>query len=219
MKKKSLLISVVSALGASFLLAGAAQAATVYQLKTMTFQTSSAPGSYLFGGLGALAASACLSCGSSLVIDDDLGNLTVHTVQYSLGNFGADIIHTFSGTSTLGTTSLIKNPDETCVDGGLPATSPHLCNSADQRAWTGNWYNGLMADGVPVALTHQFSALVTGNNLVLRVRTNRDASPVNDPDWLQMNFNYQVVPIPAAAWLFGGALGLLGFVRRRTAVA
>jgi len=30
------------------------------------------------------------------------------------------------------------------------------------------------------------------------------------------NLTYQVVPVPAAAWLFGSAIGLLGWVRRRT---
>jgi hypothetical protein len=29
------------------------------------------------------------------------------------------------------------------------------------------------------------------------------------------NINFQVIPVPAAVWLFGSALGLLGFVRRR----
>jgi hypothetical protein len=66
----------------------------------------------------------------------------------------------------------------------------------------------------PVA---QFSALVTGNNLVLRVRKNRDAVGGSETAWLQMNFNYSVVPVPAAVWLFGSALGILGIARRRTA--
>lgn len=30
-------------------------------------------------------------------------------------------------------------------------------------------------------------------------------------------FTYQVVPVPAAAWLFGSALGLLGWMRRKSA--
>ena len=29
-------------------------------------------------------------------------------------------------------------------------------------------------------------------------------------------FTYTIVPVPAAAWLFGSALGLLGWVRRRS---
>jgi hypothetical protein len=29
------------------------------------------------------------------------------------------------------------------------------------------------------------------------------------------NFTYSVVPIPAAVWLFGSGLGLLGWIRRR----
>ena len=31
------------------------------------------------------------------------------------------------------------------------------------------------------------------------------------------SFTYQIIPVPAAAWLFGSALGLLGWARRRTA--
>ena len=34
-----------------------------------------------------------------------------------------------------------------------------------------------------------------------------------------MNFNYSVVPVPAAVWLFGSALGILGVARRRSVAA
>ncbi|MEZ5566631.1 MAG: hypothetical protein R3F24_14490 [Gammaproteobacteria bacterium] len=204
------------AIGLLALAGGTAQAATVYQLDSISLQTSSVGGEYPFGS-GPLAASVCSTCGSSLVTDDGAGNLTVGSITYSLIGFGANFTNTFSGTSALGAvSSLIKNAGETCV---VNNTATHLCNPADQRSFAGSWYTGLMADGVTEALTHQFSALVNGDDLVLRVRTNRDASPVNDPDWLQLNFKYSVVPVPAAVWLFGGALGLLGFARRRTATA
>lgn len=209
------------ALAALAMTVGTAQGAIVYQLQNITFATSSVPGGvFPFGGAN-LPNSVCYTCGAggSLVTDDGAGNLTVDTVSYWLNGFGADMVHTFSGTSSLGNTSLIKAPGETCVDGGAPANSPHLCNSADQRAWVGDWYNGLMPDGVTQALTHQFAATVSGDTLTLRVRKNRDATPVNDPDWLEMSFNYQVVPVPAAVWLFGSAAGLLGLVRRRRIAA
>lgn len=197
-------------------LTGIAHGATVYKLDSISFQTSSSPGIYPFG-TGPISASVCNTCGSSQATDDDLGNITVDSLTYTLIGFGANFTHTYSGTTTLGAaTTLIKGAGESCV---INSGGTQWCNAADQRGWSGNWYNGLMADGVTEALTHQFSALVTGNNLVLRARMNRDATPVNDPDWLQMNFNYSVVPVPAAVWLFGSALGLLGLARRRSVAA
>lgn len=208
------------ALAALAMVGTTAQGAIVYQLKTITLNTSSAPGTYTFGA-GALAASACITCGpgGSLLTDDGAGNLTVDQLQYRLSNFGGDFIHTFSGTSTLGTTSLIKGAGETCVDGPLAGATPHLCSSTDQRGLFGNWYNGLLPDGTTAAPTRQFQALVSGNNLTLRFRVNRDATPFDDFDWLQYNFNYQVVPVPAAVWLFGSAIGVLGVARRRSLAA
>lgn len=208
------------ALTALAMVGGAAQAATVYQLESITFNTSSASGTYVFGAPGLLAASQCISCGLSTVTDDGAGNLTVDTVQYRLKGFGADFTHVFAGTTTLGTaTSLIKGA-ETCVI-NPPNTATQYCNSADHRGYTGDWFNGLMADGVTASPPAQFSALVSGDNLTLRVRKARD--DLFDPTkaastaWLQMNFNYSVVPVPAAVWLFGSAVGLLGIARRRSA--
>lgn len=196
------------------LAAGTAQAATVYQLQSITFQTSSAAGVYPFGS-GPLAASVCTTCGSSIATDDGFGNITVGSLTYTLAGFGANFTHSFSGATILGAaTTLIKDSGESCT---INSGGTQWCNSTDQRGYTGNWYNGLLPDGTTEALTHQFSALVSGSDLVLRVRKNRDATPVNDPDWLQMNFNYSVVPVPAAVWLFGSALGVLGWLRRRPA--
>jgi opacity protein-like surface antigen len=206
-------LKVLCAAAGLLALAAPAQSATVYQLSSVSITTSSAPGVYPFGS-GALAGSTFTN--TSTVIDDGAGNLTVNPVSIWLNGFGADMLLSFSGTTTLGGSSLIKT-SETCSDGPNPADSTHLCDITDQRSFAGDWHTGLMADGVTEALTHIFSATVAGDILTLSFRTNRDASPVNDPDWLQLNFNYQVVPIPAAAWLVGGALGLMGFARRRMA--
>jgi len=174
-------------------------------------------GVYPFGA-GPLAASVCITCGSSLATDDDLGNITVNSLSYTLAGFGANFTHTFSGATVLGAaTTLIKGAGETCV---VNNTATQWCDPADRRGYPGNWYNGLLPDGVTAAPVAQFSALVTGNNLVLRVRKNRDAvGGSSETAWLQMNFNYTLVPVPAAVWLFGSALGILGVARRRTASA
>ena len=198
-------------------LAGIAHGATVYQLQSITFNTSSAPGTYSFGA-GPLAASVCITCGSSLATDDDLGNITVGSLSYNLNGFGANFTHTYSGTTVLGAaTTLIKGAGETCV---INSGGTQWCDAADRRGYPGDWYNGLLPDGVTAAPVAQFSALVTGNNLVLRVRKNRDAvGGSSETAWLQMNFNYTLVPVPAAVWLFGSALGILGVARRRAASA
>jgi len=209
------------ALTALAMVGGAAQAATVYQLDSITFNTSSVPGQTYTFGVGLLAASQCISCDLSTVTDDGAGNLTVDTVQYRLKGFGADFTHAFAGTTTLGAvTSLIKAAGETCVI-NPPNTATQYCNSADHRGYTGDWFNGLMADGVTASPPAQFSALVSGDNLTLRVRKARDdlfdPAKAASTAWLQMNFNYSVVPVPAAVWLFGSAVGLLGIARRRSA--
>lgn len=198
-------------------LSSIAHGATVYQLQSMTFNTSSVPGTTYTFGVGILASSVCYTCGSSLATDDGIGNITVDSLSYKMV-FGANanFTNTFSGTTVLGAlTTLIKDAGETCV---IHAGNAANCDLADRRGWNGDRYNGLMGDGVTAAPARQFSALVTGNDLALRVRTHRDApGGSSETAWTQITFNYSVVPVPAAVWLFGSALGLLGVARRRAA--
>ncbi len=70
---------------------------------------------------------------------------------------------------------------------------------------------------------------ITNNSLVVPVGAvaaflefSRGIGPVNGMDLLGGtvlidNVSLTVVPVPAAVWLFGSALGLIGFLRRRAA--
>jgi hypothetical protein len=199
---------------AAIALAGTAHGATVYKLDSITLNTGNAPGTYSFG-VGLLASSACYSCGIDTVSDDGLGNLTVSQISFRMAGFGADFTDTFSGTATLGTgTSLLKT-SESCT---VANAATQYCSPTDNRSFAGDWLTGLKADGVTPSLHAAFNAAVSGNSLVLNVRKDLSLTPGAN-SWLQLNFNYSVVPVPAAVWLFGSALGILGLARRRTASA
>ena len=200
-------------------LAGTAHGATVYTLKSITLNTGNAPGTYNWG-VGPLAAARCYSCGYDTATDDDFGNIALTGISYKLAGFGADFIDTFTGTTVLGAnSSLLKAPGESCV---VNNAATQYCSSTDNRSYAGDWLSGLLADGITPSNSANLSATVSGTNLVISVRkalTTTDV--VGTKSWLQLNFNYTtaVVPVPAAVWLFGSALGILGVARRRTAAA
>lgn len=198
-------------------LAGTAHGATVYTLKGITLNTGNAAGTYYFG-VGLLAGARCYSCGYETATDDDFGNLTLSAVSYKLAGFGADFTDTFSGTSVLGAnSSLLKAPGEVCT---VANAATQYCSTTDNRSYYGDWLSGLLADGITPSNSANLSATVTGSNLVISVRkalTTTDTAGTKS--WLQLNFNYTTaaVPVPAAVWLFGSALGILGIARRRAA--
>jgi len=64
----------------------------------------------------------------------------------------------------------------------------------------------LTLDGV----RYELEGSIAGNDLVLSVQTGNNSI-------YQINLTVATVPVPAAVWLFGSALGLLGWMRRRVA--
>jgi hypothetical protein len=70
-----------------------------------------------------------------------------------------------------------------------------------------------VASGAPQSLASSYSGLslsnLGGGNWRLSNSTGTSG--------YDFNFNVAVVPVPAAVWLFGSALGLMGVMRRRTA--
>ncbi len=57
--------------------------------------------------------------------------------------------------------------------------------------------------------------ILTGSSTISNVRKLASREAVSGQP--QLSVTYNVIPVPAAVWLFGSALGLLGWLRRKTA--
>lgn len=209
---------------ALLVMATSAQAATTtYFLKAMSLNTGNVGGGaveFPFGA-GALINSTCDTCGTaaapnSTAVVDDLGNVTLNQTTWTLNGFGADFTNSFQGTTVLGFAGVLDKSSDSCVI-NPPNTATQYCTALDPRSYTGDWYTGLLEDGTTASVHSLFHAVLTGDDLVLTVRKSLTQSEASPNSWLQINFKYQVVPVPAAVWLFGSALGLLGWMRRKAA--
>lgn len=105
---------------------------------------------------------------------------------------------------------IIKN-SETCTE-VAPSTS---CTNAI-NGLLGNWISGFDQNGAASTFAYNNIA-VSGSQLVIT----HSQRFVGDLSSFFYNFpavytlTYDVVPVPAAAWLFGSAIGLMGWLRRR----
>jgi len=196
---------------------GAQAASTTYFLKEITFETSSVPGQEFPFGAGFLASSVCITCsnspntpGVSIAVDDGVGNITLSEVSFTLAGFGADFTDTFVGTTVLGLGVDLDKSSDSCV---VNNTATQWCDPTDPRGYAGDWNTGFLANGTTPSTIANFDAVAGIDSLVLSITKSRDNPEAGQ--FLRMNFKYQVVPVPAAVWLFGSALGLLGWVRRR----
>jgi len=156
-----------------------------------------------------------------------ISNLT--TSPTILNDQVVDLSLNTSGTGTAGATSYA------CVEGSLGASlGSNLCggyslgaNNVDESStvWSGLSVNQTIGgDDVSAGPPRTF-LVFNGFNVVMLTGTG-----LNPGDIITIgngiplhtaggaSFTFQVVPIPAAAWLFGSALGLMmGWVRRRNA--
>lgn len=228
----------VAASAALALLAGTAQAGTTtYYLQYMTLETGNAPGQTFYfstpyiAGSASLGISQCITCvtnaslisgGTGLAVLDDMTNTaTISNLHWSLRSFGANFQDDSDGTSVIGAaTSYLKSYDSCTLYGG---TATQYCSGAfatEPRTYAGSWYEGLRGDGTTACNSCKLSTTANANMLTMILRKPLLASdPAVTGSWLQLSYNFAVVPVPAAVWLLGGALGALGWARRRQLAA
>jgi hypothetical protein len=118
--------------------------------------------------------------------DNNIVNCSSGTQAACMDNEYGHLFHYGEGT-TLGSGITTANP------------SPFV-NVLFARYWSGTE----SADEITEAWMHTFSFGESQENVKIQT----------DPAWA-VHDGRAVVPVPAAAWLFGSALGLLGWLRRR----
>ncbi len=192
-------------------MASGASAAGVYVLTDVAqYNSVNTTPTSMTGGPIAPSGTATVSAG---------GVVTVAGVNFSWNNPVSSFTYT-DGTwsTTVGGTSISKT--ETCVEtAGTPCTDSWAglagtWSSATQNdgvtgtnaCFAGNLLNGIgnACDGISVVENVGSTLVITEQSEYLI------ASGAGG-----YVFTFTVVPVPAAVWLFGSALGLLGWLRRK----
>ena len=143
------------------------------------------------------------------------GTVTVTGLAYAFDSANADFLYTGGNWSVPDTGSgltLTKNA-ESCgpVSGGTGSTCASLLG--DWVSGTGSWIlnpDGSVAETVG---TSDVTVVVTASTISIKRSSPFPINGLNQAN----EYLFTVVPVPAAVWLFGSALGLLGWVRRRAA--
>lgn len=153
---------------------------------------------------------------TGLVIDTAAGTTTASSYTCIEGGFGA-----LTGSSICGNIDFKDNGvmdsmlvynvygDANCINrvlGGDDTAGGPLRGLASRDA------GGACA--AVLGAYERYTVSIDGNLITLSNGLDFDA-----PGYIGMTFQTAVVPVPGAAWLMGSALGLLGFIRRRTALA
>jgi hypothetical protein len=168
-----------------------------------------------FSPTGTSVLSGPLATGGTATVDG-LGNVTASGIQWSFVNPNAT--YNYSGGSwsaVVGNTSVTHT--ETCVE-----TAGTPCSSA-LSGLTGLWNSGQQNGGAatnPACAPNAFFGAgncdrVTITEIAGVSLTIIEQSEFAIPGLASGNiFRFTAVPVPAAVWLFGSALGLLGLRRR-----
>lgn len=187
---------------------------SVAQAAPITYVLSSIQYSNIFVPAPSAVAS-CAGCGVATAVDDGAGNISITGIAYTFNAGGNSYTTSWDATTTLATgTSLIKGPGATCVD--AVGTVCALTNVI--AGLGGNFHTGIGSDLLTACANDRcrVDVSVAGTDLVINIKRALSASPTSSA-FQNYTLSFAVVPVPAAVWLFGSALGLMGLARRKMA--
>ena len=193
-------------MAALMLLSSGAQAAT-YVLSSVTYENSFS---------GTVPVNVCTGCGIATAATSGVANsaVTLTGVSWDWSGGGSTYSIAFDGTTTLAAGTTLNKTNDSCVQ-----TAGASCSPASVRSGLGGpvHYTGIANDNLTTCTNNRcrVDVSVSGGNLSVALKRALSESPTSTAyQTYTMNFA-QVVPVPAAVWLFGSALGLMGFFGRR----
>jgi len=177
---------------------------------------------------GTYATSMCWSCTEDVagigpnsgiaVLDTDTGAVSITNLLWEITDPASVNWLSFSeGTTQLGGGVSFNKSADFCF--AMPSNKYYWCDSNDIRGWGGDWLTGFAGNGTTVCNTCRVDTALTGNGELVMTVKKMVAASEGAPwaSWWSYSFHFKEVPVPAAFWLFGGALGSLGMLRRRRA--
>jgi len=155
-------------------------------------------------------------------------NITVEVIstgyvmtEFTFAEFGDYYLSDNSTSVTASGRLQVASQTETCPPINFPCLDSEVFNVSglDTVGATTDWSGGTTVNLADTAGWGS-DTLVTA-----QIQNNLSATTLNDGElaWIQkkaggVSLEVSVVPVPAAVWLFGSALGMLGWIRRRSAL-
>jgi len=188
---------------ALMLLATGAEAATTYVLNNITYVNS-------FAG----NPIGCLGCGTGTAVDDGAGNITLTGLGWSFVGGGNSYSASIAGTTTLAAGTTLLNSGGSCAF----VSGTNVCDPASVRSgWAQPvFYTGIASDNATTCVNDRcrVDLLLSGSTLTMEVKRALSESGTSAA-FQKLTFTFAAIPVPAAVWLFGSALGILGLARRK----